>query len=571
VLGQRAITKPIVQQQISLAASLVAKTCRNEPHRSTLARAGVLDALGSQLASYVLSTGFVTPQAPEAEPKPRRGRRYHHAVLMAAPASGELYPILDAITSIIHCSKFRGAQLLYGPDIMALLPPLPRSAATTSISSTDKSSFSTISNLIDFLLPQVPCTPKTKSSPVHNPKRTSHIPSNFTAFAARPPEAPSGTASGGESALPGSAGPANHSALSSSGYHGSKLPISGEDDEKDDDESPLVSWLIYIARQEHGINRLMAISVLAELSRLGLVSKNRDTMLALLIVPLLVRMLDESGMLLSRGVTGRPPSNDPEWVSQTVKERAPGVLAMLVTDSAELQKAAVDADAIKKLSAMLKAAYSSASDASHGSSWTARMDTDMEQDGAHQSAPETSLGDMGISRALLHRLCVRESALEALASVAPFQDDYRKMIIDNGVTPFLLESLKPYGHQEAVGATTAAAANAGPAPSSASKDDDKQASGQTPTAGHSAAMQTGNPVSVLVAACDLVQVLSRSVSILRTSLIDAGVALPLFNLLTHPDIEVQIAATKVHCNLLLEFSPMREVSFIFCCSASSYV
>lgn len=49
---------------------------------------------------------------------------------------------------------------------------------------------------------------------------------------------------------------------------------------------------------------------------------------------------------------------------------------------------------------------------------------------------------------------------------------------------------------------------------------------------------------------------------------DAGLAAPLFGLLKHQDIEIQIQATAVVCNLVLDFSPMREVS-IFEHSASA--
>lgn len=57
--------------------------------------------------------------------------------------------------------------------------------------------------------------------------------------------------------------------------------------------------------------------------------------------------------------------------------------------------------------------------------------------------------------------------------------------------------------------------------------------------------------------------MSRSVGNLRTSLIDAGLGKPVFALLKYPDNAVQIAATDVSINLVLDFSPMREVSLPF--------
>jgi len=68
-----------------------------------------------------------------------------------------------------------------------------------------------------------------------------------------------------------------------------------------------------------------------------------------------------------------------------------------------------------------------------------------------------------------------------------------------------------------------------------------------------------NSIDVLIAACGAIRALSRSVGILRTTLIDNGVAMPVFRLLQHPDIEVQIAATATVCNLVTDVSPMREV------------
>lgn len=64
-------------------------------------------------------------------------------------------------------------------------------------------------------------------------------------------------------------------------------------------------------------------------------------------------------------------------------------------------------------------------------------------------------------------------------------------------------------------------------------------------------------IGVQIAACRLVRVLSRTVSILRTNLFDAGVADRLHALLDGAPESVQIEAVAVLCNVLIKFSPMK--------------
>lgn len=62
-----------------------------------------------------------------------------------------------------------------------------------------------------------------------------------------------------------------------------------------------------------------------------------------------------------------------------------------------------------------------------------------------------------------------------------------------------------------------------------------------------------------IAACRLIRALSRSISILRTNLVDAGVGEQLIKVLKDEDehLDVQTEAAATICNLVLSFSPMR--------------
>ncbi len=510
ILTQTASTA-IVQQQISVAARLLVKTGRDEHHRAAAARAGVLDALAARLASILVATGFVLHRPGDAErrlPKP-------------APPRAELDPILHALTTIISGSKHRARQLLRHADLVAVLAPSEQALLIPYAEGQSQR----VSSHIDYLLPLVPLLPAKTSS---------------TRTDGGPP-APERTSS--DLTYTGDADDVDVVVRSSTRRPAEpEIKFNALDSaSNNEEESPLVAWLIHRVIDDDDSTRLMPAALLAELWRLGLVSKMRDRQLAMVVVPILVGMMDE----LCRPRTwpriwtpGYPPSNDPEWRRRRVERYGPAVLATLVTDSKEMQKSAVEAGAIKKLAQMLKAAHQLVTETEAAPWWTSQANAS--EDANSEMSPDCRLGHPGLSRRSSHQLFVRTAALQALAALAPFKDEYRKKIIEHGVTPFLLESLKPYD-----------------ASALSSTKGEGSTNTQRPT------VVIGNPSHVMVAACGLVRMLSRSLSILRTSLIDAGIALPLFRLLTIDDTEVQIAATAVACNLLLEFSPMRGVSFYF--------
>ena len=63
---------------------------------------------------------------------------------------------------------------------------------------------------------------------------------------------------------------------------------------------------------------------------------------------------------------------------------------------------------------------------------------------------------------------------------------------------------------------------------------------------------------VRVAACACLRSISRSVKVLRTSLLEAQVHLPLIRCLYDTDVTVQTEATAALCNFVVDFSPMRS-------------
>ena len=498
---------PVPRQQIALTAELIHKTCQEEQYRAMLAQAGILEALAARLSNLIAVSGcartadlyYGIGSAPTAE-------------TFRAQWRSKMSCIFRATSAIIKHSKLRAVQFLSAPAFTSLFQ---RSDADTTSNERKAhlwgpnvfNAFTTRAtplSLIDNLLPALP-------SP-HNLNAISS--SNF------PPLGSVGSS--------GKQGPQSSRSFSTAievvQSHGLEYI--------EEEESPFLNWLLYIVRTEDEVTGLSAAWVLAILYRHGLAKRGRESAFALLLVPTLSRLLDKDVKL-------SPNAFDAcEHILTTpdklIKEQAPLVLAMFAAKSLEVQKAAVDAGVVKKLSQLLKESYNEVPSASSNLMWSPEPPS-LER--PEFEDPISKLGPIGLSLVASHVMKVREGVLVAIAAIASDKDDYRKAIIDNGVIPFVIKTLNPKDIESS--------------PASVDKPKDGVVESST--------SPVGNPKDTILAACGAARALSRSVSTLRTSLMDSGLPAPIMVLLQHEDINLQIAATAVVCNLCFNFSPMQEV------------
>lgn len=460
-----------------------------------LAQAGILEALAINLAPWVVAS----PSSHSPDHRKRSNDRYRTSSTAAPP----LTPILQAIGAIVQHSRSRSIQLLHAPALNSSLQKL----AANSCSSHEKKLLwepnPTANQITQAMLNSVPS---------RLPKQQSCRP--LASSAGFPPVGTIGTSTRHMQSCQSFSSAVE--VLQTQG-----LEYVGEE------ESPLISWLLQAFGGSDELTNLMAAWVIAIFYRQGLIKSSKEPVIALLLIPSLVRMLNKD-VRLSVDHVNLCWGSDLRETQILIREQAPAVLAMLTADSSITQKAATDANAIKRLSQLLKESYDTLPANSSNALWTADV---VPLERVENGDGSLRLGSPGLPLELQHTMKIRETVLVALASLASEKDEYRKAIIDNGVVPFVIRTLKI---EDSV---------------LSSPDRSRFDSLQSNT----------NSRDAVMAACGAARALSRSVSTLRTSLMDAGLAAPLFSLLRCRDLDIQVAATAVVCNLVLEFSPMREV------------
>tara|TARA_R110002003_G_scaffold1048_5_gene22193 strand:- start:9082 stop:10815 length:1734 start_codon:yes stop_codon:yes gene_type:complete len=406
--------------------------------------------------------------------------------------------ILEAIAAVIKDSHFHAARFLYSQPIQQLFG-WPKDRATASYdaySGTSQPSW-------DKLIPRVQTiTSKSDSYTKSWPALGSYTAANVENYGRLP------------------------------SVDSLQQPI-GRGVITDESESPLFIWLMYVARRGEGRERLSACWLLALLKKFGErwplndpSKTTRERHFSYLIIPLVVKMIEESCPTSDHTKKAYASGPAAKEEIRFVLERSPLVLAGLVSSNKSLQSAAVDARIMPTLVQILKRSFDTVT-TNAKPLWQPKSSS-LEVKDPMLDPVSSTLGRSGLSADVLHAFKYRESVLLALAALAGDQDGLRKLVIEMGAATHIIEAMVPYSENNERGA-----------PSTTAKD--------------------GNPEPVLIAACKVTRSLSRSVSVLRTSLIDHGVAQPVYELLMHPSVKVQIAATEVITNLVLELSPMRPV------------
>lgn len=574
----------------NVAMGLIGPLCREERHQVALASAGILDDLAVKVASLVVARGQVVPGAEIAAEK--EGLR--EAIPEPASPRLDVAALMSAVAAILGDSRLRACMALYAPPILAIFPQIEfESSASDIYAAWNALCMGGLSNLheqplgaLDLLLPAIPSQQSrayfAQSSPFP-PLGVSMSRDNLAALGL-------GGSTGKRSGSHSHPSPGWAAALSRDmAAHGSsQSPLSSEW-EAAEAESPMIPWLLGLVRSSSGMIRLAAASVLTSLFRAQLASKSREAAMALLVVPLLLRMLGDAAnrssastsasASASAGASSGAGNDNAVAEQRAITETALTVLARLVANREVLQKAAVDCGATVILAKLLKESYEPSPgrlvlrpwNPTPTSSRTATPDVtrrggdhpgmedgdededddDNDNDGDYeedaQAAAASKLGPPGQNALLAHRIRLRAATLKAIAALIASKYDYQKRFVEQEVMSHVVASLSPTPSK----------------PRSAKEKTRTPTDVEAATSGRDDEVDPDygrNPVDVLVAACNCVRMLSRSIAILRTTLQDAGVAAPILELLRHPEVAVQNAATAVVCNLVTETSPMREVS-----------
>ncbi|KAK5072370.1 hypothetical protein LTR64_005161 [Lithohypha guttulata] len=461
------------QQAMEAALTLICKTCTREREKRILVETDILNNLCDKVVQFINLQKIPVWQGKRFGYELQHSHGQPHQIQEKA---NHVSLVLETIALIIEKSESHAQTFVSHAGLLAAMSVLPH---TEDDIQNFGSSFS-IPPIITIALPTVP--------------------DPYSMNAARRSQFPPLSVSS-------SAQKRRTSAIQSPRDQNSI--IVEENDRDEQGEYLIVPWLLYLVRTSGGRRRFAAARLLGILKCHNLMHPTRARSLAALLVPILVHML-----------LTHNDSDAPGFYGHLV----PSVLAMVVKDNEYLQKAAVEVKAIAKCVFALKTSFENQEDIATTLWWPQQL-THKLTDGE----PAYCLGPGGPSPRMRKVMTWRQGLLQALASLAPDNESYRKEVVDVGGLPLIMQALEPFSSSIVEGEI---------------KGDSIHVHGNSP--------------EVLIAACGAVRALTRSATSLRTKLVDADVAKPIIKLLQTAEPEVRIAATMVMANLAHDFSPMKQ-------------
>jgi len=174
----------------------------------------------------------------------------------------------------------------------------------------------------------------------------------------------------------------------------------------DDESGSTIKSLLNLVHSKRPEMKLLAITCLTNIYRSNTSNTDLKKDILLIVLPALIKLLNI------------PDSNVLSQSAQitNAQERAPMVFSYLISEDKDLQKAAMEGDAITKLANIIKMTSS-------------------------EDEEQNNYENYILTNTTLHKERLRESSLFAIASICAYEEEYRKQVIEAKLLPIIVQSM----------------------------------------------------------------------------------------------------------------------------------
>jgi len=173
----------------------------------------------------------------------------------------------------------------------------------------------------------------------------------------------------------------------------------------DDESKTVLKRLLKLVHSKRPEMKLLAITCLTNIYKSDASQVDLKKDILLIVLPALIKLLTVNNLnTLTQSIQ-----------NVSAQERAPMIFSYLVSEDKELQKAAIEGDAVTKLANIIKMTAS-----------------DDEQNNYENYIPTNTT---------LHNERLRESSLFAIGSICAYEEEYREKVIETKLLPIIVQSM----------------------------------------------------------------------------------------------------------------------------------